>query len=712
MLRKISFIGLILCSVCWIAWNFISNEFQHKIEDPSYFLSERDTTLTRVNFSETEYASLLSIENNDNILLKQIRTEENIQSVYFTNDSSKLLIEGNQHWNIELIEKVLEVEIKSTSFNNKTFSFSGFNGLVQNDFLILYLGEQLNSDNKYIKLNLDLKADINKLRIANNHLISKEDIYLTPYKSYLTEYSKTLLPNRIDDYLIFGSVTSSRVEKYDFYEKNFLAEKDSVYQKSPMFSWTQNGVIFLLYKGETILITDFNQGLDPILMLNEANQSYDQTQFDINLVNSSLFPYKKYHIDYIDDHIIIASDKSIIDAYKSEIKLGTSLTNTNHSLNESFNELPKLSSHRQIDKSIIYSTSQYESMQITSSLLNDIHLSEPQSEEITLINPDINIQDFKVSKSKKYILVKGNDSVVKIFKDNSEISKIIAESKIQDYDVIDLNNNGNEILVIQCKNKIKLYDLNGNLKTTIKISEEKIIYSGIKYYTWRGQGYFVFTDSKYMMHIFDNQGRNHKMFQVSESDHQSVSVWSSQNKLFYGINTQTEFIMISASEEKEYRRFNRNSTFSPAKSQNELFHFALVDNALVKVDQRGNQVVINQGENFKIFPTAYLNNQAIIPIQKGSEILFYNTEGIPFGQIKLSFNEVEDVHISKGLNEKISVSFFDAIENKVYLYTTDGQSLINKKLEGEQKALHYWSKESLNIITIIGNSIIIYNYKQ
>ena len=85
-----------------------------------------------------------------------------------------------------------------------------------------------------------------------------------------------------------------------------------------------------------------------------------------------------------------------------------------------------------------------------------------------------------------------------------------------------------------------------------------------------------------------------------------------------------------------------------------------------------------------------------------------NSEGIPFGQIMLPFNEVEDVYLETSNSGKTLISIIDGLQNNVYLYRLNGEQFLQKPLEGQTKAVvHSYGFEN-TITTVVDQFVVQY----
>ncbi|MDC1196265.1 hypothetical protein N8010_02780, partial [Crocinitomicaceae bacterium] len=127
-----------------------------------------------------------------------------------------------------------------------------------------------------------------------------------------------------------------------------------------------------------------------------------------------------------------------------------------------------------------------------------------------------------------------------------------------------------------------------------------------------------------------------------------------------------------------------------------------------KFDQKGIRTDFETYSRAKLRGLQMDNSNAVIIVQSANKIRLINSEGVPFGEIKLPFNEVEDVHVFTGDSGKTLIGVIDGLENNVYLYSTDGQKVVNKSLEGQSKIRLGSTNNQWRITTIVDQFVIQY----
>jgi len=164
--------------------------------------------------------------------------------------------------------------------------------------------------------------------------------------------------------------------------------------------------------------------------------------------------------------------------------------------------------------------------------------------------------------------------------------------------------------------------------------------------------------------------------------------------------------MFEIEKRKALRSFEILPRSTTIKTSNQLFRYAITTDKLMRIDQKGRRDAIDTYPNGEIISIADENATTTIVVKTGNRIQLLNEEGVSFGEIQLSFNEVEDIYIQTTNSGKTYICIIDGLENNVYLYGTDGSKLGAKALEGQTK-VHFQNVGSSNCITTVVDQFVI-----
>ncbi|MGB0914743.1 MAG: hypothetical protein ACPGVI_01670, partial [Crocinitomicaceae bacterium] len=558
----------------------------------------------------------------------------------------------------------------------------------------------------------DKKASASRIKFDNKNDVSQvTDLYFLPGNktNYITHNNDQTQGNQVKDEILFSHVVSKRIQSYHFYERDFYAGLDSTFSNSPMHDWLQNGFIEVEINNKIALITDYLGGQDPILVLNDINQTIDTNCFNQKLTQSFPSANNSYFIKYVDDMVVISESEAICDLIIADFKLGNTLAIKKGANQKIYANLPKAVSERYINNDIQYSKAVYKN-RILETQLGATATEETAIEKETIShNCEFDIQDFATYDNASSVVILGkNGQIVSIKNGNKVWKHQLNEKSIGNIQIIDPLDNGSNYTLINTTTEIQLLDESGKNASGFPIKIDSELTNEVKFYRWKGKSYFFAANAEKEVMHFDSKGRELNIFPTDIMVTRKIDVWASNRMLFAGLANNTEFRMVKVENYKKHREFTLPTTSLSAKIPNELLQFGMDNKTLFKIDQQGTR------HNFASFDRGILkdvidiNKNPVIIIQNGNEINLLNTEGIPFSSIKVPFNEIDFVTLNSTSPNNSIVGIIDGLENNVYFYTTDGKRIIQKPIEGQTKVSLEQNKDEYVITTVLDQFIIQY----
>jgi hypothetical protein len=284
----------------------------------------------------------------------------------------------------------------------------------------------------------------------------------------------------------------------------------------------------------------------------------------------------------------------------------------------------------------------------------------------------------------------------------------VGRNIIGDVQLIDLYQTGEQYVLLNTKDQIMCWDLEGKKISGFPIQLENDAINQVKFYRWNGRSYFLIAvDGNKIIH-FDGKGRELNIINSTLAVNRQIDVWASQHKLFAGFANDSKFIMYNLDRNQMHREFDLPGRSLSLKVPNELIQYSIENDKLVKISQKGVRMEYTSFTRPKILKVANDKNNIAIIVQDANRIKLFNDQGIPFGEIPLSFNEIADVFIHTGNSGKTAVAVVDDLENNVYLYELDGKLLMDGKLEGQEKVILTSSNGHLIVTTVTDEFIVQY----
>jgi len=643
-----------------------------------------------------------------NALISQNNELEN-STIYISRDLPHALVISKHNWSKANISKLLNsfegtIEIKATEFSKGKIK-----GRYHQNNLYLTLTEFYHSTATE-SVNFDKKASASIIRFtANSKVESVTDVYFNSGEkiNFITHNDAIEQGNQLKDEIVFGRILSSKVNNYHFIERDYSATLDPVIKNGPMSKWMLNGFVSVTLNGKKALISDYILGQDPILILNDLNQTIEASLFSNQLTSNFPTKGKKYYAKYLDDLIVFSEDETTCDALIADFKLGNTIALNPNAQLRVYGNLPKLVSERQITSSERYTKAVYKGKILQTSYGKGETVLASSNKQPISVNCGFDIKDFTLSEDGNHIVALGKKGEMACFENGKLLwKKQLNSSAKSNVSIIDLHENGESYILFNSNNRIYLFDKLGKEISGFPIELENNATNAVHFYRWQGKSYFLIaTDKNQIMH-FDSKGRELNSIKTPIQVTRQVDVWASNRTLFAGFSDGQSFYMYDLDHNKNYRDFSTNKNSVALKIPNELIQFTIENNTLIKYDQKGVPTKLGQYPNGRILKNEGNSKNPNLIIQSNNEIHLINSQGLSFGMIRVSFNEIEDVFIDNTNSGNKLVAVIDGIENNVYLYRTTGEKINNFNFEGQTKVI-ISSKNDIKLITTIVDQFIV-----
>ena len=713
MTNRIVLAIIFLASLSWIVYVGLDiSSDKNNYTPESLFNSNDGEVLIVVRPSEVNFGSLKSFLDAPSFDIISTLQDSIYHNGYFSQKRDHFLLVKDDNWSDASIQKLFGKGNVSALASHE-FKVGEYNGRFHKTKLYVWKSQITNDQSiKRKPFVYDKKASASIIRFSESGKVNNHsDIYFKADGriNYITKDANIKQGSQVRDEFLFAGITTRNFDSYQFYERDYYSTLDAEFANGPMSKWILNGFVQLSYKGETVIISDYIGGQDPILILNDLNQTQDSSVFNYQLTKNFPSANATYTIKYLEDAVVISESAEACENVIADYKLGNTIALNKAARNRVFGLLPRSVSERNIGKESSYSKAVY------AGRLLETHTGKVAEEKPTIAASSLtmscgfDINDFAVLPGNGNIVALGKNRELTVFKDQKNKWKSTLTSKpIGGIQLIDLHGTGENFILINTKDEIHLWNLSGEYQTGFPVKLENEASNEVKFYRWKQKSYFLIANENEKIVQFDAQGRELKMLSTDMHISRQVDVWASQKRLFFGYTNGELFKMYDVAKKRIHREFAVNSNSIPLKSSNELFQFNIDNNKLIKFDQKGTKHEF-ETYNRAIFHGIVLDKSIpVLVVQSANKIILVNSQGVPFGEIVLGFNEIEDVHIFTNDSGKTLVGVIDGLENNVYLYTTDGQKVINKTLEGQSKIQISASKNQKRITTIVDQFVIQY----
>lgn len=707
------FLGLvILLSLSWLGYVSLDILSETNNFTPEYLFCEEDEKILVINRPDEVNIDVLPDFSNaplaDNY--QKLNTEP-FSTAFISANQAQILLLRFGNWSEEDIQKLFVEFDQKPVFNGGDFSVGDLKGRYYKKSLHLFQGDVRHNKGARTAFNYDRKASASILHLTREHVVhSVTDIYFRGSErvDYITYDAQIQQGNQVKDEEIFSRILTRNFSEYHFRERDFYAGEDSVFAAGPMFSWMQNGFVEIQYEGATALISDYIDGQDPILILNDLNQTQDESRFSTQLTRTFPAGKSKYSIKYLEDLIVISQDESICDKIVADFKLGNTIALNKGSRFQVYGALPGFVSERIVTRNKSYTRAVYRGKLLETHMGEQVMANDDKVKTESLaLNCGFNVADFVVLPQSGNLVALGKNGEVARFKDGKQQwSKRLNSESVGEVQLIDLHQTGELFVIVTTRKEIHLWNLQGEAVSGFPIQLDEKASLQTKFYRWNGRSYFLQVTEDNQLMQFDAKGGELNMMKLNLTPTRPLDVWASNGTLFAGAASSSQFIMIDIDHRKVYREFALPSAGWPYKNPNELLQYGIEGGQLYKLTQKGIRM------NYRPFPDAQLlrlqseGQNKVLVIKSKNELHLLNPEGIPFCQINLSFNEVEDVFVQTFDSGKTMTAVIDGLENNVYLYALDGSMIKHAPMEGQTK-VHITSLGSQTMVTTVVDQFVV-----
>lgn len=709
-MRKTLLFLLVGLSTLWLAYvTYDVYNNQNNLEPETLFNAKDEELLIVLRPSELVSADHSEFKTGVNYeLLSQLNPEQ-FSMAYLSIARSHCLIIQDKGWTKKRISELFGKQ-SDIKFKGNSFKWGEFHGDFNKTKLYLYK-EKYDRENKLSNLIYDKKATALLCSIDKNHFVtSRTEIYVKSdgLITYIVKQDNSIIGSKVNDSKIFAKYIPSNIDFYHFKEKDFWNSKDPVFANGPMFLWLENGFVELTINGEKALISDFMEGQDPDLVLSDFTQQFDTSRYSVPLTSTFPSKGKSFTFQYIDNIVVFAESKELCDKIVADQKLGNTLALSNETNQKLYGKLPKEVSERFYSSEKLFAVSVYK---------NEIHEShvainyKPATNVLQTAKPitltfGSDVYDFWYDGNKNSCFILGETGKIAFYKNGQmSWSKELNVKPITSLTAIDLFDNGQLFYMFCTANNLYLFSESGETPTGFPVDLDNSPLVSPTFYRWKSGSYFLIPTNAGVVQL-DGKGRELSLFKSQIQTQRPLVVWSSQSKLYAGITGEGSFLMYDIERQREHRRFPLGSQSTYLKFPNEVFLYELNGDSFTKVDQKGIKTKLN-AQSGKILQSEHFLNRTLI-IQDNKLIKLTNEHGLPYAQIALRTSDIESVDIAQSDNSKTILAVLDGLENNVYLYSTDGKTLTQKRLEGQRKVLLNAGENNVKVATIIDQFVVIY----
>lgn len=719
-MKRIVLFSIVIAAILWTLFSVYDLFLQgENAFSPEKVFCERDGAILQINRkAETESVDYLKVvEKNP---FKNAITSFDIKpyaqlKIYMSAERPIVILEKESTW------KEKQIEVVKTYFNESGTKFEK----EQNMLLISKEFESCSSENNLtFFIEGDKKASANFWSLDNNQW-KRTDVYALEkgFYEYRSSSPNSTYGKAVNDIVSFSSVLPSNISSYDFKERFYAYNTDTVFASNIMSDWVDVGFVSATYQGEQILVTDYRSKQQPSLILIEKSTVEDSVRLmdDINSFSgfqfTSDFPSKKngrFYAIELEDKVVFTEKESTARQVLVDYQLGKTLALHQTRKEQFFGGLPTRVNRRSIDQD------EKESLTWKKDLLFEVSTKPPKERiqevekstwsygldfQLKMILP---IHDhlrngtsiFVYDSQGNYKLIGPNGKLIW----KGKLSAPIQGTPI----VIDVFENDKHQVLCRTENSIHLIDLNGNSVGGFPYKSENKVTTDISEFVWNGTKRFLFGNEKGEITVLNSSGQELNIIQVGRhpiahtpyalniSGNLRCWVSNNENQQFLGY-LETPAAATTLEKSKVDFAIKTNGIVKTIFEKDGTIYFETTNNQTAQLLAEGSIIRLTQKYTF---------------VKKNNSLNIYNVKNDLVKSIVLPFNEIASVDNFE-IKDKHYTVVMDYLQNKINLYDENNEIMKDFPKEGREKAFSYYDGEQniLSIYTIISKSIVCYKIK-
>ena len=700
MIGRYILLTLGLIAIAWTA--YVSLDLIDKKDDlaPYTVFGRDDKELLMIHrpkeFSWDAFPFKTTFRNKE-LLASIVNYPQHLRTIYISSNRSHLVLEATYFWTRKTVHELFRGSGIRPKFDGiRSFKLANFTGKLYRNRLYLYDQEYSSTPAAENWSIFDRKATASHLVFSENGF-ENTDIYLKKEGrvDYVTSRLKGLKGRQILDKELFATALPADLDNYHFFETDFLAGKDEKYRNSPMRDWTDKGLVLFRYRKTDVIVSDFKESQDPVnsmfdfIQQDPDNQEYGFFQNIELLDDFPKDPVKGFYVYRMDNYAVVCESQQICEEIVANYRLGNTLIKDQEGLAEIWGKLPARVSERFQSSENVFSFSVYNGRLFKTVLPNKKMINAAtQATELAYktFNMGGSIHDILISSGSGNFLAVSSSGKLRAYKKgersweknlNSEPVGKITRVKWREL----------PFYLITTKNAVHLIDEEGNSPEGFPaVASDKQIAMQATTYTWKGRSWILVVNTNGDILHLNQGGRREATVKTGLGTvNQPIDVWTSQRRLYFGVQGSGSFKMYDAETRKEYRTFSIPTSSRAIRKSNEILIFGLEGGELSRFDQKGNKYSLKgDWSDFRIDQTVEADGKIWLVLHNASQVKLVDENGNNWYTINTAAQDIESVMFNYEYGGKSLLSVVDGLENDVYLYGLNGQLIGNKSYEGSK----------------------------
>lgn len=718
MLKKVAFsIVIIIC--LFLTLNIIDGLSIDKSQiDSSAYFDQRDSTVFIVNHPNNvdfKNDNIKTIDVNKD-LFQSIKKDipENC-SVFLSQSRGLIVFEKSGNWNKASIKELfIDGKFKIEFTELRHFKYGPFLGFYSKNKLILHTKE------------------ITPKKCSDGFVIDKKAHYCTvtfdrkipETRDFYKSGNKTISYNRlsakssnyanVNDKDVFSHFISDDFDSYTFYAKEFFANQDDSFRKSPLYPLTASGVLVLEEKGNMLAVVELKNG-------QKCNESLIESRDDIEQSgNYAYFPKlsfseildrtnnRGYYIADIDGYAIISKSKVFFDRVTTEIKLGNVLLKKKNKMDRLYNSLPQSVLHRKVSQDHEIAISKVGKVLVQTEIVDDQSESntiENDSKDYFAMNPRERIESFYAYSGRgNTFLITASNKWMKYENGLSQWEKTFEKEVIKEPKLMEMSSNENQDISILFEDESLIVDKKGRILNRFNTS------GGVHPIRMRLKNKVSFLIPNIdKMEVVDYDGKVMSTYSFS-SNIVDMVLFKENGKKHVAVLCEKTLFIINLERKRTARKIPIDEVYTLYQFQESSFIMNNDQSHIINLKGEKNAFSVPPGYSFK---NAYQDNDAVYLIfSKENEILVLNNKSQFQWKKTINCSSIDKIIIptlQSSYNNEIIMGILDGIENKILLLDSQGSSIDDVKRHGEKDLqITNYGNQGISITTFLGDYLIQY----
>lgn len=715
MLKRLFLILVTLGCIAWIGFvgfDLINLSEKSKIDNLFTTADRQVYIIHDLENTSVDELKLSTIAPLEEIIERLKSNSTNQERIYFSAENQHIVYEASSNPNFTKLKLLFGDSLNRIGYSE--FEWKGFNirtykNLIDFRSAITIVGAPISAWPK-----LDKNASYSVLSLDQSPVLAKDVYFDINGKNEFTSVAQNIYSKiTVSDQPVFSAFIPSEVKAYHFWERNYLAESDSIYREGPAYLWGNSGLVLFEFMNEEVLLSDYLPSREPIDVLRERNIVANENESYTSLRLFSQFSPKTCYTKVIEDFIYVSKSKEVLETIEGRIKIGQTLALNKNKLLLQFENTPQYVSERKWNDSTNVTRTGYKNNLFSlvktdtkAGTLNNEGNLDQQFSEKKIISVGAKILDIASHPTKDILAVLTANNKLILLSGNEE--KRIDLSSLPNADlqwILGTANQEYQLFFSDAKS-LHAYSQTGIALNGFPIIAQGII-PGAFAISQKAKSIVFSTSTGHQFHDLTGKFQKSIKAELNSLSFRSWIYKSGQSE-FYACLSSSKFEMIDLEKKELFRSIDvQNIDKSVTILPNQLMMYQIENDILSQINQKGTRHELRKFKNSKLITNHSRNITDRLFIQENNTVHVFDINGLDKIKIELEFNEVNWIE-NCVYSSKLYYAILDGIENKIYLYTNSGERLNFLSMEGHQEICLTPTKSGIFIYSTIDNFVVKY----